>query len=200
MSYSLWLPFLIGLLLLTIGVPIAALLPGPVDTPKSALLDSGEQEPLLADGVQPVPGGKPANEKRTILAQTFRKARDLWSNISGRRNFQILLSIFFAAALASSNSPLFPQYISKRYDWTFANAGYLLSIKAAVNITLLALIVPSVVKLLSSRLSFESGRINKLGAQVMLVISVLGVLLIAVSPNVPYLIFCMYGNFYYDMH
>jgi hypothetical protein len=40
--------------------------------------------------------------------------------VTGRRKFQILLCSFFLTALASSDTKLLVQYISKRYEWTFA--------------------------------------------------------------------------------
>jgi hypothetical protein len=185
MTRSLWLPFVIGLILLLIGIPIVSLLPRNPSLTED--IPAHEEEPLLPDNSEPGDRGKMRKGRSGFI----NNIKALRNQFSGRFNFQLLLSIFFVAAMASSNSPLFPQYISKRYDWTFANAGYLLSIKAAVNITLLALIVPSAVKVLSSHHDFESGRINKLGAQLMLAISVAGVLFIAVSPSVPYLVFCV---------
>lgn len=186
MSYGLWLPFVIGLLLLAAGILATALLPandGRADNHAS------ENEPLLGEASDAERSSKHDLAASKMIDGARSKLQALWKQVSGRRNFQLLLGVFFAASFASSNSALLPQYISKRYNWTFAHSGYLLSVKALVNITLLALIVPSVVHLLATRFDFESGRISKLGAQVMFSISVIGVVLVALAPNVPYLIF-----------
>ncbi|KIW05834.1 hypothetical protein, variant [Verruconis gallopava] len=188
MSRSLRLPFVLGLVLLIVAIPLITLLPkdsnnvgDDVDSEIEPLLDNGGNEEELPKGNQ---------RSHTRAIHDIRsKVETVWKQVSGRKNFQLLLGVFFVAALASSNSPLFPQYISKRYDWTFASAGYLLSIKAAVNVTLLALIVPTVVQILSKRLEFTSGRINRLGAEIMLAISIAGAVFIALSPGVPCLIF-----------
>lgn len=188
MSKGLWLPFLIGLSLLAVAIPIVGIL--QLESHHMRKITVPEEEPLLHVNVE---AGKDDTKQLHSASNVFNTMKDksklLWKHISERRNFQILLSIFFIAAMASSSSPLFAQYISKRYHWTFANAGYLLSVKAAVNVLLIGLVIPITVKLLSSGFDFESGRINKLGAQVMLAVSVLGASLIAFSPTVSYLIF-----------
>ena len=148
--------------------------------------DHAEHEPLL---VETFDDSERKAKTSSLLGEAHAKLLQLAGHIAGRRNFKILIGIFFVASFASSNSALLPQYISKRYNWTFAHSGYLLSVKAIVNITLLTLVVPTVVHLMASRFDYESGRISKLGAQVMFSISVIGVLLVAVAPSVPYLIF-----------
>ena len=186
MSCALWLPFVVGLSLLAIGALATTLLPTPERHDRD---HSPENESLLSGHADEDADGKQAFTKTDMLRSTKIKFRALWSQISGRRNFQLLLGVFFAASFASANSALLPQYISKRYNWTFAHSGYLLSIKALVNITLLAVIVPFIVHLLGTRFGYESGHISKMGAQLMFSISVIGVLLVALAPNVPYLIF-----------
>lgn len=121
--------------------------------------------------------------------------------IRGRRNFQVLLCSFFLTALASSDTKLLVQYISKRYEWTFAQvswtclkicprtlitidqAGFMLSAKAIVNFTLLAIVIPRIIrKSASTRATQDSEvRLNYLGAEVSIVISVIGVLCVAVA-------------------
>ena len=49
--------------------------------------------------------------------------RKLARLVIGRRNFQVLLISFFLTALASSDTKLLVQYISKRYGWSFAQVS-----------------------------------------------------------------------------
>jgi hypothetical protein len=58
-----------------------------------------------------------------FVQETVHAARRLVGLIRGRHNFQILLCSFFLTALASSDTKLLVQYISKRYEWTFAQVG-----------------------------------------------------------------------------
>jgi hypothetical protein len=177
---------LLGLLILPAGALLAALLP---TTTQQGNDRSGETEPLLTGATGDNPQNGKAEGQHGIISTTRLKLRAIRKQIAGRRNFQILIGVFFVASFASSNSALLPQYISKRYNWSFAHSGYLLSIKALVNISLLAIVVPTVVHLLATRFDFDAGRISKLGAQVMFSISVIGVVLVALAPSVPYLIF-----------
>ncbi|GME44491.1 MFS transporter [Neofusicoccum parvum] len=105
--------------------------------------------------------------------------------VIGRRNFQIhLLGGFLLPALASSNTHLLPQYTSKRYGWKFEHVGYLLSVKAAVNITLLALVIPTTMRVLLKRMPGREVRLNYRGAQASLAVSILGALSIAAAGTV----------------
>ena len=186
MSYRLWLPFLLGLIILAIGSVLATLLPTSKEQEEA---DSAENTALLADSPILGPHGEVEAKSLGVMQDAYAKSKALWRQLAGRRNFQLLILVFFIGSAASSNSALLPQYISKRYNWTFAHSGYLLSIKALVNITLLVIVVPTAVRILSSRPGYSAGQIGKLGSQVMLFISVIGVILVALAPSVPYLIF-----------
>ncbi|KAL1615132.1 hypothetical protein SLS54_009214 [Diplodia seriata] len=75
-------------------------------------------------------------------------------------------------------------YTSKRYGWKFEHVGYLLSIKAAVNITLLALVIPMTMRTLLKRMPGKEVRLNYSGAQISLAVSILGALSIAAAGTV----------------
>lgn len=126
MSQNLWLPFYLGIALLLLAIPVIAILP---ETYKSDIaLTSGPEEgtleensPLFTERSQTPNKYANAFEPSTGLFQsTLHAARKLVRLVKGRRNFQILLVSFFLTALASSDTTLLVQYISKRYDWTFA--------------------------------------------------------------------------------
>jgi MFS family permease len=129
MSKSVWLPFWINIVLLTFAVPVTAML--PKNTIKSTphiehndLEDVDEIGPLLgeySDG--PHRYSNAFEERRDILQNITHTIYKLMSLIKGRRNFQVLLCSFFLTALASSDTKLLVQYISKRYEWTFAEVG-----------------------------------------------------------------------------
>jgi hypothetical protein len=87
----------------------------------------------------------------------------------------------FLTALASSDTKLLVQYISKRYEWTFAQAGYMLSAKAIVNIALLVVIVPRLLALQPPGVHGTGVQDNYVFAGVSILISVVGVLCVALA-------------------
>lgn len=135
MSWSIWLPFWINIGLLACAIPTVAILP---DTHKSTVVstetaslpcpvngDIEEAGPLLAAGSEH--GSRryaSAFEKpQGFVQETVYATRKLMGLFQGRRNLQVLLCSFFLTALASSDTKLLVQYISKRYEWTFAQVG-----------------------------------------------------------------------------
>jgi len=88
--------------------------------------DETESGPLLGD--RPPSPDKYYNafeSDMNILTKITYTVRKLVRLVLGRRNFQILLISFFLTALASSDTKLLVQYISKRYEWTFADVSTL---------------------------------------------------------------------------
>lgn len=137
MSYNLWCPFWINIFLLLSAIPIIKDIPDPQtpDTLTSVTTSRYDQRattddeagPLLEDQSEdstPTTANRYANAFETTpknAVQTVTMAvRKLVHLVTGRRNFQVLLCSFFLTALASSDTKLLVQYISKRYEWTFA--------------------------------------------------------------------------------
>lgn len=177
-------------MLLLIAIPTIKILPLPdpqdgdtiVSTEESIHAESAE--PLLEEDEHTPDHYSTAFDARPNLATSIARAvRKMIRLITGRRNFQVLLVSFFLTALASSDTKLLVQYISKRYEWTFAQAGYMLSAKAIVNFTLLAIIVPRVIKtsISSKAVHGSEVRLNYIGALLSILISVVGVLGIAMA-------------------
>ncbi|KAF1939108.1 hypothetical protein EJ02DRAFT_446404 [Clathrospora elynae] len=199
MSKNLWLPFWINIALLTFAIPTIRMLPitqNATSTTKittttttSNNYGSGAEEesgPLLEN--RDASPGRYANAFEMHVAGGFiqsivhaiRKMRRL---VMGRRNFQLLLCSFFLTALASSDTKLLVQYISKRYEWTFAEAGYMLSAKALVNFTLLAIVIPRIIRASMSSKTVHGSevRLNIFGAEASIIVSVVGVLCVALA-------------------
>jgi len=181
MSLTLWLPLWMGIFLLLLAVPIIAYLPVGRDS-KAPGRDQarGEQsQPLLSS-----PLLKASDPRESLLHSLSGRFRSLRAIVAGHpRNFGLLLLSFFLTSLASSDTKLLLQYISKRYNWTFVAAGYLLSAKAVVNFTLLAVIIP---RLLARR--FSHGQNSQLSdsmslryAKLCLVVSMIGAFSIALA-------------------
>jgi hypothetical protein len=192
MTQSLWLPFWISIGLLLCAIPTILLLPG---TKGSSVLSSTndhedtdptaeESGPLLTSRDQsPSRYASAVSAPTNTLTSMACAMRKLLRSVTGRRNFQVLLCSIFLTSLASSDTRLLVQYISKRYGWTFAQVGYMLSAKAIVNFILLAIIVPRIIRksMASKSVHGSEVRLNYLGAQLSIGISIFGVLCVALA-------------------
>ncbi|OHE95015.1 major facilitator superfamily transporter [Colletotrichum orchidophilum] len=182
MSLLLWLPFWIGIGLLLLGIPAVSLLE---ESPDGHLDADDQARPLLSS---PVLKAQDADSSllRSIL-QRFGVLRSIVA--SHPRNMTLLLISFVLTSLASSDTKLLVQYISKRYHWTFASTGYLLSAKAVVNFTLLTVIIPTILRSRQHRSrhippELVSHRMNIHYANICLIVSILGALAIAVATRI----------------
>jgi hypothetical protein len=129
MSRNLWLPFWINLALLACAVPTVRMLPMTRDllniTSTSGVDGASEEAgPLLEERVtSPDRYASAFQAHPGIYCSIVHAVRTMKCLVTGRRNFQILLCSFFLTALASSDTKLLVQYISKRYEWTFAEVS-----------------------------------------------------------------------------
>ncbi|KAJ0117284.1 hypothetical protein J7T55_003695 [Diaporthe amygdali] len=175
MTLLLWLPFWIGITLLIMAIPVISMLPDH----NTAFDGRDEQsQPLLSS-----PLLKAQDSGPSFLHSVIDRFHVLRAALASHpRNFSLLLACFLLASLASSDTKLLVQYISKRYQWTFASAGYLLSGKAVVNFVLLTIVVPRVLRSVAGKGSPNaSDHINFRFANLCFGVSVLGALAIAVS-------------------
>lgn len=190
MTHHLWLPFYIGLALLVLAMPMAFVLPKQPERKEEAS-ENDEGASLLAAEHRTASGSQ-QETKGGQTRQIGRHIRSLAHSVYSRPKFQLLLAVFFLASLASSNTPILVLYISKRYHWTIAQAGYLLSAKAAVNVFLFTILIPSLVHLALHRCNVSPHSIHVGAAEISIFISVLGALMVAVAFDSPTLIAGMY--------
>ncbi|KAH8895927.1 hypothetical protein GQ53DRAFT_743880 [Thozetella sp. PMI_491] len=185
MSVLLWLPFLIGMVLLVIAVPLVTMLPArPGEHHESEGRASERRALLSAQHSDDPPSHGPLSES---IAAQFLSLKTIVA--THPRNFSLLLCSFFLTALASSDTKLLPQYISKRYGWRFVSIGYLLSVKAVFNFTLLTVVIPHLLRLASRRAdarrqgeSADTATLRR--ALLCLVLSILGALAIGLAPTI----------------
>ena len=128
MSQSLWLPFWIGIALLLAAIPTIYLLPETKSHPSKYSPEpdpaAPETDPLLRQRPSSPTGYSNAFKvDKRPSNRIIQTVMTLIRLIVGRRNFQLLLASFLLTALASSDTKLLVQYISKRYNWTFARVN-----------------------------------------------------------------------------
>ncbi|KAL2186148.1 hypothetical protein L209DRAFT_640986, partial [Thermothelomyces heterothallicus CBS 203.75] len=162
MSTLLWLPLWLGIAILLLAIPVISALPLPstrshpgsatitgiVDEEEAADDPHHHASPLLAAAAAAAAaGGGGHPHTSTLRSLAARRVGVLLALLaSPTRSLVLLLSVFFLASLASSDTKLLPLYISNRYAWTFASVGYLLSAKALFNFFLLWVAVPRVLR------------------------------------------------------
>ncbi|KAF9875269.1 major facilitator superfamily transporter [Colletotrichum karsti] len=188
MSLLLWLPFWIGICLLLLAIPTISLLENTSSTqPPSSRAGHGDEQsrPLLSSPILKAQDANPS-----LFRSIFQRFGVLRSIVTSHpRNMTLLLISFVLTSLASSDTKLLVQYISKRYHWTFASTGYLLSAKAVVNFTLLTVIIPALLRSRRRRSRHDppelaSHRMNMHYANVCLIVSILGALAIALAAKI----------------
>jgi hypothetical protein len=181
MGVLLWLPFWIGIALVLLALPTVAALPLHLAPTSNLSGEEDEGRPLL-----PLEAPKDTMDKPSLIRSIGDSYSHLESTITSHpRNFSLLLTSFLLTSLASSDTKLLLQYISKRFYWTFASAGYLLSGKAVVNFTLLTLIIPNFLR--SRSLSMHpdgSTKANIRYANICLMISILGAFAIGLASSI----------------
>ncbi|WQF76805.1 Putative major facilitator superfamily, MFS transporter superfamily [Colletotrichum destructivum] len=188
MSLLLWLPFWIGVSLLLFAIPAISLMDNAsVNHSHSSIsrVADDQARPLLSS---PVLKARDANT--SLLRSIIQRFGVLRSVIASHpRNMTLLLVSFVLTSLASSDTKLLVQYISKRYGWTFASTGYLLSAKAVVNFTLLTVIIPAVLRSSQKKSrhvqpELASHQMNMHYANICLGVSILGALAIALATQI----------------
>ncbi|KAH6652010.1 major facilitator superfamily transporter [Truncatella angustata] len=192
MTVMLWLPFFIGIILLALAVPAITLLPDHPHTADANVF--GNQEEVLSHPLISSPLLKAQTLETSALQAISMRFGELSSILASHpRNLTLLFISFFLTSLASSDTKLLVQYISKRYHWSFASAGYLLSSKAVMNFVLLTVIIPWVLRSrhtrsLRSSSPVSTDRANLRYAQLCLAISVIGALAIGLASELWFLI------------
>ncbi|KAK2009537.1 major facilitator superfamily transporter [Colletotrichum eremochloae] len=188
MSLLLWLPFWIGICLLLLAIPAISLMDDSSESrSRSSTYRNADDQarPLLSSPVL-----KAQDADASLLRSIVQRFGVLRSVIASHpRNMTLLLISFVLTSLASSDTKLLVQYISKRYGWTFASTGYILSAKAVVNFTLLTIIIPAILRSSQQRSlhnppEVASHRMNMYYAKICLVISILGALAIALATQI----------------
>ncbi|KAH7195692.1 hypothetical protein DER44DRAFT_814375 [Fusarium oxysporum] len=193
MTLSLWLPFWLAIALLSLAVPTIQMLPTQENTDKGTDGDDESQhEPLLSS-----PRIKAQSHHEPLLQSVIGRLQTIKTIIvSHPKNFSLLLFSFMLTSLASSDTKLLVQYISARYKWTFASAGYLLSGKAIVNFTLLTIVIPKLLRSARQARQEDAAEVadksNIRNAMYCLVASVFGALGIAIASEIWMLIPSMF--------
>ncbi|KAF5981103.1 hypothetical protein FCOIX_4442 [Fusarium coicis] len=193
MTVSLWLPFWLGMFLLSLAIPTIQMLPTQNHAnERTDGDDESQHEPLLSS-----PRIKAQSHHEPLIQSVIGRLHTIKTIIVRHpKNFSLLLFSFLLTSLASSDTKLLVQYISARYKWTFASAGYLLSGKAIVNFTLLTIVIPKLLRSARQVRQEDAAEVadksNIWNAMYCLIASVFGALGIALASEIWMLIPSMF--------
>ncbi|KAJ8130307.1 hypothetical protein O1611_g3323 [Lasiodiplodia mahajangana] len=206
---SLWLPFGLGLGCLALTIPCIWLLPEtrpwlrkpkPLSRTSAGAPVGGSQDdetessPLLSERTAPnasseatAPNGEIAGRPRLheFVRKKFREVaqsqRDLRHLIRLNPSFSLCLLIFLVTTLSKQSINVLLQYTSKKFNVSFAEAGYLFSIKAAVSLALYTIFIPGLLHLMTKKLGCSSSYANLFGLRLSIAMLLGGAILIGLS-------------------
>ena len=120
----------------------------------------------------------------TVRLKFANEYQDFSKTFTTNRNVALCLVVFLVTTLAKSNLNILLQYVSKRYGWTIAQAAYLFSVKAGVNIVLYALLIPVGLHYLTSTWQYTKTTASVFGAKTSLMLLCIGATSIALSTEI----------------
>ncbi|KAI5793710.1 major facilitator superfamily domain-containing protein [Peziza echinospora] len=114
---------------------------------------------------------------------------DLRQDLTGNESrLSLAMVAFFVTSLGRQFLGILLQYVSVRYHWTIAQAGYLFSLKSITTILLFMAILPFITKYLTTIRSIHPTIVNLYVAKTSIVLLCTGALLIALSPTIGFFI------------
>jgi hypothetical protein len=182
MSMSLYYPLLCSLALLVFAILVSYALPetrglgheaagaGVAAAAKPAT----ETEPLLSDG----PGIYPKRRRPAA-----KKHHGILSFLKQDINVTLLIMTFLMYTMGRQTMMLLIQYVSKRYNWTLAMAGELLSVRAAFSLVLLLVILPVLSSLAMTRFNLTVSQRDLWISRISVFLVTLGFFGLGLSPT-----------------
>lgn len=165
MTISPWIPYLLGLAIVAIGLPIAYFLPETLDRSSSASETDTEHNEI------------------SIVDQLWHQARQFVRLTRFLRTGNILMALFMflTTSLSRQSASLLLQYSSARYDWSLAHASLFLSLRGVVNLLTFAVLMPAVSSLLVNGLRLSSTLTDRRMSQASGTLSIIGFAFIAMD-------------------
>ena len=139
---------ILGLCLLGLIVPLLCYLPRTgAKTTKSCLSDDPTQIPYLRLEVESqgkvsidTQYGTPYSHKTVLREEIFSSLKSLFSLLLHNRTVQSCLAINFLNHVAFNARYLLRSWTSKRYNWSLADTGFILSLEATLSVVVLFLL------------------------------------------------------------
>jgi hypothetical protein len=185
MTWTPWIPMVIGALIMTLPILIAFFLPETLDYKESCEDEttSPSSASLYADTDTKL------STWQTILDNT----RDSTAFLISDARILLLMPAFFLHLLFVNRDTLL-QYISTRYAVSLSKATVLISIRSGLIMLLCLLILPAANHFFRKRLGFGPKRSDLLLSRASAVAMALGFFFIALAPSIPLLVTALAVN------
>ncbi|CAK7224204.1 hypothetical protein SEUCBS140593_005492 [Sporothrix eucalyptigena] len=201
MQIDVWLPIYIGLALLLPILPLCYFIPetlpsGHGDTPSR---DGDGDIPNQAEDAQDDIAPEQPQQRKTVSSAVKDALASLANSTAfffdpANRHIALLLVTFLTTTVGKHSQDILLQYVRNRYGWSWAQTGYLVSLRAFINLLLLLIILPFATyalvrweRLLPTSAHTPLQR-DLWVAQGSCAILILGSVLIGLSPNAPAMI------------
>jgi hypothetical protein len=130
-----------------------------------------------------------ASKKQTIFTKIHICCRSYLSPytfILGNKRILLLLTAFLVYRLSRGSSWFLVQYISTRYNWSLAQANFLVSFKPALSVPLFLYVIPALSRYLLRYMKADAKDLRL--ARISILLLTLGTLGIGLAPSIPALI------------
>jgi hypothetical protein len=183
MVKSPWIPNLLGVSIVIVGTILILFIPETLHLhARSAISDPAMPDSDSEQSVE-LDDSTLFNAVKSQLCDAFRRLRGSFSVLHSLP--VLLLMIAFVLPQFNRQSVgLCVRYVSNRFSWTLGNAGYLLSLRALINIIVFFAILPGLSYFFVSRMHFSSRKKDIVLAKLSIVILITGAIIIASSPTV----------------
>lgn len=171
---SAWLPYILGLIILALGLLLGFLLPETLHA------SSADEAARSADATR-LGSETPLKGVYYEVRGLFRSTRFICRNW----NIVLALLMFLATSLSRQATALLLQYSSTKFNWSIARASFLLSLRGSVTMANFLLLMPALSSILMGRLHMSSMHKDRLMCQGSGCIAVLGfgLMFISASPS-----------------
>ncbi|KAF9771958.1 hypothetical protein IL306_010370 [Fusarium sp. DS 682] len=140
MHKNTWIPLLLAVAFQGLSVILALGLPEtlPIADPKRAGEDADDISSVATSSEQAEASSKSEGKWRSWFA----RSKDSFDFVIKDRTLSAFVFTFLISKVGRQAANMLFQYVSKRYGWTLAQAGFLISLRAGVNIALFTVILP----------------------------------------------------------
>ncbi|EGD99433.1 hypothetical protein TESG_06868 [Trichophyton tonsurans CBS 112818] len=180
-NWNVYAPLVLGLVFELFGGAVLFMIPETVKRVQDGEDPSMDDDPLESSSEE---GERYSfcSGVKTIIKHIIAPFVLVWKMIRADRNILFVATSFLVLSLGRSTLEFLIQYTSKRFDWTLAEANYLISFRAAVNLILFLAILPALARFLTSR-GMQSAQMDLWIARVSSIFSIIGPIMMGISPS-----------------
>jgi hypothetical protein len=180
MVKSPWIPILLGAAVLVFGTILINFIPETLN--------------LRANSEAPTPESRSEISIKlgdSILTPSIKsQLHDSWKSLAESVTILnsipviLLLATFVVAPFSGISSDLSVRFVSNRFAWSLSHAGYLLALRALMNIIVMLGLIPGLSSYFMKRLRLSSKDKDLLLAKISIVVLAMGAFIIAASPTI----------------